>query len=506
MKKIKILITLVLVLNIFVINAQHKINVQNVNTPQGYEVSYTLNLEKRTKKIGTNNCAYIPYSISNLTIHSATRNGKTYSGNDLAIEHPKFSGGVNFPIRIAISENKAILPRMEVMSQGQRIPLIHGNNIVDYLENCPDGIQDMGSFLADNQTAPKLIKTDFNPSLINSKFDNYALPQVIGDLIHHLLYNSSKKATESSSTNSSSSNTNNSSNTYNNRSNTTNTTNTYQETTAERRDRLDRENAARIRRKTQEDTDRINNAFSQAQNTIDDIYQRNVQSGLAKMREENRLREIKKEAEKREKEKIKLAEQGRRHEAQKSLNYELHKVHNDNEIAGENAYTRYQNHLRNGTDLKWESFEIFEKNERLRKKGIIIFYASWDEFYKKLKNETLTNKHIKAYIGANYHLVALDAEGNYDITYKNETYSNPDFISGKNRNSLHQIAKKMEVWAYPSIVFLDENQNVMNVLYGYKTVRELEFWLKMFASNEHNAMKTKEIYKAYKSNFKYTFD
>ena len=148
-----------------------------------------------------------------------------------------------------------------------------------------------------------------------------------------------------------------------------------------------------------------------------------------------------------------------------------------------------------------------ELQKKKPKKIMMDVYTNWCGPCKMLDRNTFQNLDVVKYVNENYYAVKFNAEGNDVITFKNNTYSNPNYnpANANRRNSAHQLAGYFQIQAYPTIVFLDEDQNLLTPLRGYQTPPQLELYLKLFKSNAHKEMDTQEKFSAYYSSFKPEF-
>ena len=159
-------------------------------------------------------------------------------------------------------------------------------------------------------------------------------------------------------------------------------------------------------------------------------------------------------------------------------------------------------------EINWVSLEkAVELQKKNPKKIIMDVYTSWCGPCKMLDRNTFQNKDVAAYINKNYYAVKFDAEGKDQITFQGKTYSNPGYKpeNANRRNTQHELAGAFGVRSYPTILFLDETDNLIAPIIGYKTPQQLELYLKMFKSNEHVNMKSQEDFNAYFESFKYEF-
>ena len=67
------------------------------------------------------------------------------------------------------------------------------------------------------------------------------------------------------------------------------------------------------------------------------------------------------------------------------------------------------------------------------------------------------------------------------------------------------LADALRINAYPSLVFFDENGELIQALPGYKSAQELEIFLKMVASDDYKDITTEQAWADYQKAFKSTF-
>jgi hypothetical protein len=125
---------------------------------------------------------------------------------------------------------------------------------------------------------------------------------------------------------------------------------------------------------------------------------------------------------------------------------------------------------------------------------------------KIMAQNTFTDPTFIEYMNANYYCVKFDAESAEPVQYKGQTYSNPDYDATKQgRNGVHQFARYLNVSAYPTLVFLDENGTYIGPVVGYKVAKDLEIFVKFFANNDYKLVLTQEQWVTYQQNFKPTW-
>ena len=159
-------------------------------------------------------------------------------------------------------------------------------------------------------------------------------------------------------------------------------------------------------------------------------------------------------------------------------------------------------------EINWVTLEqAVELQKKKPKKIIMDMYTVWCGPCKMLDRNTFKNKDVATYINKHYYAVKFNAEGNDVVTFKNNTYSNPEYdpAKAKRRNSGHQLARFFQIRAYPTIVFLDENAELIEPIKGYKSPQQLELYLKMFNNDDYKEITTQKAFYEYYNNFKFSF-
>jgi thioredoxin-related protein len=160
-----------------------------------------------------------------------------------------------------------------------------------------------------------------------------------------------------------------------------------------------------------------------------------------------------------------------------------------------------------GEKINWltvEEVEVLQKQEP--RKVLMDVYTTWCGPCKMMMKNTFTNKNVIDYVNANFYAVKFDAESGKDVNFKGNTYTNPSFVPGqKGRKGQHQFAQALGVNSYPTIIYMDEEMNVIAPIKGYQTPDKIELYLKLFAEDLYLKVKSQEEFQEFQSNFKPTF-
>ena len=155
-------------------------------------------------------------------------------------------------------------------------------------------------------------------------------------------------------------------------------------------------------------------------------------------------------------------------------------------------------------EINWVTIEeaiALQKKEP--RKIMMDVYTNWCGPCKMLDKNTFHNKDVVEYVNKNYYAVKFNAEGDSAVTFNGSTFGNPNYnpANANKRNSPHEFTRYLQVRAYPTIVFLDEEGKVIAPITGYKQPQQLELYLKLFKDEDYKALDTQQKFNDYYNAF-----
>ena len=136
-------------------------------------------------------------------------------------------------------------------------------------------------------------------------------------------------------------------------------------------------------------------------------------------------------------------------------------------------------------EINWMNLEeAMVAYEQDKKKLFFEIYTEWCNWCKQMDEVTLKNSKIAQVINDNYYPVKFDAEFKNTVKFKNKEY---EFVMRPGRGGYHELAAEFleDKLSYPTLVFMDENLNIIQAIVGFKSPEEFEKIITYFATDEY---------------------
>jgi len=134
--------------------------------------------------------------------------------------------------------------------------------------------------------------------------------------------------------------------------------------------------------------------------------------------------------------------------------------------------------------VKWMTIEqALERCKTERRKIFVDVYTDWCGWCRHMDSTTFVSSSVARYLNEKYYPVKFNAEQTGDVYFKDKTYK---FRSNGSRGH-HELAA---FWlnnklSYPTVVFIDEYQNLIQPVPGYQDAAKMEAIINYFGSDSH---------------------
>jgi len=144
--------------------------------------------------------------------------------------------------------------------------------------------------------------------------------------------------------------------------------------------------------------------------------------------------------------------------------------------------------------------EAIERSKTENKKIVVDIHTEWCTYCIKMEKNTFQEEHISKYLNENFLPVKFDAEQKTDINFQGETYQYvKSFKRGYHELAAHLTNGKL---SFPTVVFLDENLNIIQAIAGYQDVKTFEMIMAFYGDDFHHHTPWQKFVRNYISPFR----
>ncbi len=158
--------------------------------------------------------------------------------------------------------------------------------------------------------------------------------------------------------------------------------------------------------------------------------------------------------------------------------------------------------------IDWVSVEEVQELVKKSPRPVIMdVYTDWCGPCRMLAGRTFTDPRVVEFVNKHFYAVKFNAESGDSLTFRGQTFTNPDHDPSRTqgRNGTHQftyaIANVNGRIAYPTVVYLDSDLNVLAPVQGYFTPEQIEPLFRFFGEGKYKDT----AWEAYSKDFKATW-
>ena len=146
--------------------------------------------------------------------------------------------------------------------------------------------------------------------------------------------------------------------------------------------------------------------------------------------------------------------------------------------------------------LTWE--EAIEMNEKEPRKVIVDVYTDWCGWCKKMDKATFQHPSVVQYVNEHYYAIKFNAEQREAIEINDKVY---EYVR-KGPRGYHELAAQITYGrlSFPTIVFLNENMDVIQPIPGFKSHEDFQMIMEYFGNDYHKNTPWKKFAANYSKN------
>ena len=128
---------------------------------------------------------------------------------------------------------------------------------------------------------------------------------------------------------------------------------------------------------------------------------------------------------------------------------------------------------------------------------LLNVYTEWCYWCKRMDESTFNRKELSMYVNENFYPVKFDAEQKGDIEFKDKVYK---YVKNSKRG-YHEMAAELlnGRLSFPTLVFLNEQGEVIQSIVGYKDPAQFEQIVTYFAEDHYRKVPWSTYKKSYRS-------
>ncbi|HEY3404478.1 MAG TPA: DUF255 domain-containing protein [Ohtaekwangia sp.] len=148
--------------------------------------------------------------------------------------------------------------------------------------------------------------------------------------------------------------------------------------------------------------------------------------------------------------------------------------------------------------VQWLTFEEALKKSKTEKRPVFIdVYTDWCGWCKVMDKNTFNDPQVAKLLNEKFYAVKFNGEQKEDVVFNGTTFK---FV-GSGRSGYHELAAALlnNKLSYPTVVFLNEEFNMIQPLPGYRKPEEFHIIAQFIGEGHYKSVKWDDWQTRYKS-------
>ena len=148
--------------------------------------------------------------------------------------------------------------------------------------------------------------------------------------------------------------------------------------------------------------------------------------------------------------------------------------------------------------VQWLTFEEALKKSKTEKRPVFIdVYTDWCGWCKVMDKNTFNDPQVAKLLNEKFYAVKFNGEQKEDVVFNGTTFK---FV-GSGRSGYHELAAALlnNKLSYPTVVFLNEEFNMIQPLQGYRKPEEFHIIAQFIGEGHYKSVKWGDWQTRYKS-------
>ena len=146
--------------------------------------------------------------------------------------------------------------------------------------------------------------------------------------------------------------------------------------------------------------------------------------------------------------------------------------------------------------IQWNSIQDISTLKDSDKKTLVFIYTDWCKWCKEMQESSFNDPEVTSFINEHFKAIKFNGESNKNISYKDKVYT----LKKENNLLFHELTYEFNRGniSYPSLVFLDDDLNMIQAINGFRNKEDILKILKYIEGEYYTKTSWNNYLKGYK--------